>query len=392
MNKKSFPLIGLLSAALVIASAPAISANIPAISAAFPHISATNISLFTTIPSLFLILGVFLTTSVEQKIGKKKTILTGLLMVGVFGSLPFWYSQSFWVLFASRCLLGIGIGLFNRLVIQMIGLLYQREPVKKARALGLESAFEGLGGILMTITVGQLVKISWQWSFIVYGLAFLGFLLIFLFVPDKEEPTQSNQTGSLTKVPQETKKGMVKLALLLFLIVTFFIVYNLQITPLLIEQGIGDATQGSNMIAAISIGAFTAGNLFGKTYSWLKNYIVPIAAATAGCCIFITTISPAVWVSLICSAGLGFSFRNIMPYFNHLYTSGNEASSKFGTTVVLIAYNLGSTLSPYVIKIFESLSIDSQPSILLTFAAAGFIGIGLITLVFNRKLFGSFNA
>lgn len=387
MNKKSFPLIGLLSAALVIASAPAISANIPAISKAFPNISATNISLFTTIPSLFLILGVFLANIVEKRIGKKRTILTGLLMVGVFGSLPSWYNQSFLILFVSRCLLGIGIGLFNRLVIQMIGLLYRREPLKKARALGLESAFEGLGGILMTFTVGQIVKVSWQLSFVVYSLAFLGFVLIFLFVPDKRENFQTEPIPDLTSVSKDAKERMIKLSFLLFLIVTFFIIYNLQITPLLIQQGIGDATQGSNMIAAIAIGAFIAGNFFGRTYGQLKNYIVPVAAVTAGICIFITTISSSIGVSLICSAGLGFSFRNIMPYFNHLYTTGNEASSKFGTTVVLIAYNLGSTLSPYVIRIFESFSSGIQPSILLTFIAFGFGVLGFLTLIFNKKIF-----
>lgn len=290
MTQQKKQLIALLSAALVIASAPAISANIPAITGTFPHITTTFINLFTTIPALFIIFGVFLSNLMEKRLGQKKNILLGLAIVAIFGTMPAWYDRSFSVLFLSRCILGLGIGLFNRLIIQNISGLYQASIVKKARALGLESAFEGLGGIAMTLGVGQLVRFSWQLSFIVYGIAVIGFVLILLFLPEKKEALKQKTKDTKILAPQ-IKGKMLQLAVLLFLIVALFIIFNLQITPLLLEKGIGDATEGSNMIAAISIGAFTAGNLFGRTYGKLKNYILPAAAFLAGCFIILATLS-----------------------------------------------------------------------------------------------------
>ncbi len=79
-------------------------------------------------------------------------------------------------------------------------------------------------------------------------------------------------------VSKERKQRSFVLGVLLFLIVVLFINYNLQITPLLLEKGIGDATEGSNMIAAIATGAFIAGNAFGLIYSRLHRWLLPIAA------------------------------------------------------------------------------------------------------------------
>ncbi|WP_233724045.1 hypothetical protein [Listeria ivanovii] len=53
-------LLALLSVALIVNSAPAISANIPAITESFKEVNPVYVGLLTTVPSLFLIAGVFL--------------------------------------------------------------------------------------------------------------------------------------------------------------------------------------------------------------------------------------------------------------------------------------------------------------------------------------------
>lgn len=386
MNQRKKQFIALLSAALVIASAPAISANIPAIKESFPNVNSTFINLFTTIPSLFIIFGVFLTNILERKVDSKKIILVGLSIVIIFGTLPVWYSNNFQVLFLSRCVLGLGIGLFNRLVLQNVSMLYQDSPSKKARAIGLESASEGLGGILMVVLVGQLVKISWQTSFLVYGIALIGFVLILFIFPKDGNMNKTSKITSQENISKHTKAKMIRLSILLFCIVGFFIIFNLQITPLLIEKKIGNSTQGSNMIAGISIGAFLAGNFFGKTYHLFQNKILPIACLFAGLFILLTTKSTSLTLTLLCSAGLGFSFRNIMPFFTHLFTSnGNKAVSNFGTTAILISYNLGATLAPYFVKVINYVGF-STPSSILQFSSFFFIVIFILTLMFNKKI------
>ncbi|MEE9754142.1 MFS transporter [Listeria seeligeri] len=386
-NFFSMKLLALLSVALIVNSAPAISANIPAITQSFNKVDPVYVGLLTTVPSLFLIVGVFLTSVIEKMIGRKFTIILGLVIVGFFGTLPAWFQGSFLVLFLSRCLLGLGIGLFNRLLIQMISSLYQSDTGKKAKALGLESACEGLGGIIMTIGVGQLIKISWTSSFWVYSFAIVSLIFVAIFIPNQRvQITSTEEKIQSSTISNKRKTRSIILGFVLFYIVLLFINYNLQITPLLIEQDIGDATNGSNMIAAIGAGAFIAGNLFGRTYAYLKGWLLPIATFTAGLSIFFTSISTSLIFTLVCSLVLGFSFRNIMPYFMHILTTGGEKVAKFGATIVLVAYNLGATLSPYASQFISSFSGNSSAGSQIVIMGISLGCISVITLIFHKYM------
>ena len=380
----STKLMALLSVALIVSSAPSISANIPAIAANYPEINPVYVGLLTTIPSLFLVIGIFLANLFEKRMGSKNTILFGLMIVAIFGTLPAWYQGNFWGIFLSRCLLGIGIGLFNRLLIQMISQLYQNETDKKAKALGLESAFEGLGGIFLTLAVGQLVNISWESSFFVYSTAIIGFVCIALFIPKKMSETKEESHELPVTMTKKKKRKILLLGFLLFWIVLLFINYNLQITPLLIEKGLGGATAGSNMIAAIATGAFIAGNLFGFTFKCFNHWLLPIATCIAGGSIYLSSQSTSLMFSLSCSFILGFAFRNIMPYFMHTFTSGGEAAAKFGATIVLVAYNLGATLAPYASQMLTYFGGYTNASTQLAITGGMLCLIGLGTFVTNR--------
>ncbi|MNI54756.1 hypothetical protein D3C73_1096670 [compost metagenome] len=161
------------------------------------------------------------------------------------------------------------------------------------------------------------------------------------------------------------------------------------------EKNIGNATNGSNMIAFIGLGAFIAGFSFGKLYKLLGNYIVPLAILLLGVSMFVTTISQSIILTTFCSMVIGFSFRCIMPYLLHTFTQQIAKTAKLGTTIVLVAYNLGATLSPYegtlIRQLFYIPSVQSLVStnavILLLLAITGF-GVAYVNQ--KRKVFKEF--
>lgn len=144
--------IGLLSVSLLVVSGGAIAANIPAISQSYPDVSQTLIELLTTMPSLFIMLTVLVSHKVATKIGYSRTILMGIFLVLIAGLLPV-FTRSFMTLCFSRVLFGIGIGLFNPLLYIVSTTLYKGAEL--AKVIGLQSAFEGIGGMVMTFLVGQ---------------------------------------------------------------------------------------------------------------------------------------------------------------------------------------------------------------------------------------------
>lgn len=155
--------LSLLSVSLLVVSGGAIAANIPAIMTTYPDINPTLIELITTIPSLFIILIV----QFSHVFGYKLSVQLGVGIVLGAGIMPV-FVQSFWFIFFSRILFGIGIGLFNPLLFSLAGKLYQGKELSSV--IGFQSAFEGIGGIVITFAVGQLLVMNWHSLFLAYLL------------------------------------------------------------------------------------------------------------------------------------------------------------------------------------------------------------------------------
>ncbi|MFV0559028.1 MAG: MFS transporter [Enterococcus sp.] len=346
MNQKTKP--ALLSVSLLVVSAGAIAGNIPAIESSYPLINKTIIELLTTLPSLFIILTVLLSPKIARVIGYKKTIQLGVLLVLVAGLIPV-FTTAFATLFFSRILFGIGIGLFNPLLYSFASNLYSGREL--ASVIGLQSAFEGIGGMLITFLVGQLLVINWRISFGAYLLALPVFLLFSRFVPEIH-PNKEPQKVQL-KTSKASPQFLVFL-LLLLVTVTVYMSVTVKITSLLITKGIGNATDGSNLIALVGLGAMVAGMLFGRIFLVFKQQSLVIAFGLLAIAMFLFAFSQTLVMAIIAALLCGFGFRTFIPYlFNEVNQQSDE--SERNTAILLIAFNLGVAFSPISIAIFQGI-------------------------------------
>ncbi|MFS1180764.1 MFS transporter [Enterococcus lactis] len=365
MNQKTKP--ALLSVSLLVVSAGAIAGNIPAIESSYPLINKTIIELLTTLPSLFIILTVLLSPKIARVIGYKKTIQLGVLLVLAAGLIPV-FTTAFATLFFSRILFGIGIGLFNPLLYSFASNLYSGREL--ASVIGLQSAFEGIGGMLITFLVGQLLVINWRISFGAYLLALPVFFLFSRFVPEIH-PNKEPQKVQL-KTSKASPRFLVFL-LLLLVTVTVYMSVTVKITSLLITKGIGNATDGSNLIALVGLGAMVAGMLFGRIFLVFKQQSLVIAFGLLAIAMFLFAFSQTLVMAIIAALLCGFGFRTFIPYlFNEINQQSDE--SERNTAILLIVFNLGAAFSPISIAIFQG--------ILPILNDAGlFIGEGLLMLL-----------
>ena len=157
MNSKKLK-FSLLSASLLVGSATAINANIPTMANHFSDVPLSMVEMLTTIPSLFLMISVLTSSFIATKIRYKQTIMVGLGTVMIAGLVPF-FIDNFTIILISRACLGFCVGLYNSLLVSMINYFYSSD--KRSAMYGLQSAFEGVGGISITFIAGQLLKINW---------------------------------------------------------------------------------------------------------------------------------------------------------------------------------------------------------------------------------------
>lgn len=166
MKLNSFAKFSLLSISILLMSHLAISPIIPNLYN-FYHASNSNIGLasvesLATIPAMMITIFVLLSNGVIKFIGKKNTVLLGLLLIFIFGIVPA-FTTNFKVVLISRLLLGAGIGLFNSLSISMISDFFDEEH--RGTMIGLRTAFLNIGKALTTFISGYLLIYGIQYTF-----------------------------------------------------------------------------------------------------------------------------------------------------------------------------------------------------------------------------------
>ena len=355
MAKKRHPLltkISLLSASLLIVSGGAIAGNIPEISQTYPEVSLVFIEMLVTIPSLFVILTVLLSPKLAGKIGYKTSLLVGIGLVLLMGILPV-FLRSFQLLLLSRIFFGVGIGLINPLLYSFASQLYRGREL--ATVIGFQSAFEGIGGMLATLTVGQLMIFGWRTSLLVYGMALPIFVLFLLFVPEIMPPVLATHklVPEKGKIPRSSETNFTQLVGLLLILVIIYMSLSFKIGSFLQTANLGAGTQASNFLALIGAGAMVAGFFFGKLFTWLGQRIVSLSIAGMAAMLILLAFSNTLWLVYLCGGMTGFFFRLFVPY---VFNSVNQAkfNQEKRTAILLITFNLGAALSPIVIGALQA--------------------------------------
>ena len=383
MNKKILK-IALLSVSMLVAVAPAINANIPAMKEAFPQIPLSMVEMITTIPSLFLMISVLTSGFIAKKIGYKQTIMLGLGIVAIAGIIPVFIGNFYLVLF-SRAALGFGIGLFNSLLIGLISYFFDGN--ERTTLIGYHEALGGLGGMLITYIAGQLMHVNWQAPFISYAIAIPVFFIFWKVIPKvKTEDILHKNTKQV--VVNDGKEGNFSIVFVFMILIvigaTLNMTMGIKVSSLIVEQGYGSASDASTVIMLLSLGAMISGFLFGKMYNIFKNYIMSVGFTITAFAMFIIGISNASWMTVLGGFLVGFGFRVMMPCLTNIVNSSHLKNPTLATSLLLVAYNLGSAFAPYGSMLIQKFSWTSDLRGVFYVDGIGFICLAVIVFIVNK--------
>lgn len=178
---KSTKLTLLLIAMTTVMSNVAIITTIPHLKDYFTEV--VNIELLSrlmiTLPSLSIaFLAPFLGHLIE-KIGRKKSTIFALFFFTLFGSVGLFLDSLHMLLF-SRALLGIAIATLMIVSTSLVGDYFQGEA--RHKFMGIQSAFNSIGGLLFVIGGGILSDYNWRLPFAIYliGIFLIPFVVKFL--------------------------------------------------------------------------------------------------------------------------------------------------------------------------------------------------------------------
>lgn len=383
MKKEQVLKYSLLSASLLVGSAPAINANIPAMASAFDTIPLAMIEMLTTVPSLFLMISVLISSFNAKKIGYKQTASLGLLIVAVSGILPVFVSN-FYLILISRAMLGFGIGLFNSLTVALVNSFYQGKD--RAKMYGLQSAFEGAGGIFITFIAGQLLKIGWQAPFLAYAIAIPVCIVFIKFIPKVATANDISVDTNVIVKENGFKKDnimLISFIALLFVAASLYMTMGIKVSTLITTAGYGNASDASLVIILLSLGAITAGTLFSKIIKIFKQLTPIIGLLILALAMFLIGISNSMIITFAGSFLTGFGFKIFMPYLIDRINNSQIKNTPLATSLLLVGFNLGAFISPYSSIFMQNIALSDSLNSLFMVLSGGFICLAVVILVLN---------
>jgi MFS family permease len=336
--------VSLLSTCLIWASINAITANIPEMAKSFSDVDLYMVELIATVPSLFQMLSVLLSAPIAKRFGLKNTCSLGLLLCGVFGVLPI-FVQDFYVVFASRCVFGVGCGLIVSNALSLIIEFF--EGPERSSVIGLQGSVGGLGSAVTALVAGRLLAFGWNWSFVVYALACFVLALFNFGVP----------AGGAAKETQETTAAagrggsvgyLVLQAAFMFCSILTLTLFVVKASTYIVDAGLGDAQQGSLAITLVSVGSLVAGALYGKIRSALSDFALVVFMAIGAAGFAVAALFSSFAAVMVASFLIGYSMMALVPHLQENVSVRCADLGQVGTNTILVAQALGAFGAPYL--------------------------------------------
>lgn len=380
MSNKLINKIAILAISIFLMSHLAIAPAIPKLLEFYKNtnsnIGLASIENLVTIPAMMITIFVLVSNIFVAKIGKKNTVLIGLILIMISGLLAF-LTTNFTLVLISRLLLGIGIGLYNSISISIISDYYEGDV--RNSMIGYRTAFLNIGKALTTFIAGYAVLLGANYTYLVYLLVIPVLVIFYKYVP------QSKQESTLIKQNVKVNSTTILTAIATFFVGISYIGATIKIPTLLTSKFGMTVATSSNVLTVLAVSGIFIGFIFGKLLKKLgnKTLLVMIALMIVGNLLFATTSNIVLFY--IAALFIGASFVGTMSFvFYYISNNFNKEFINFNISIALTAGNIGVILTPLILtKIPEKLGME----LLITpfYITSGIMAITFIVYYFLTK-------
>ena len=336
------------------------------------------IQLLQTIQYLLIMVGSLMIGWLTTKISKKKIVLSGLLIIGICGIMPF-FSENFWILVLSRILIGFGFGITGPMNTAIAAELIPEE--ERAGYMGLHVVGLGIGTRVGSMLGGMLAGWSYRNYYLVYLIPFIAMAGVQMLLV--ETPPIKTEKASDMKL----NKIIYLISFASFVHTLFINAYSTNI-GIYIAENISNNPGLAGMVTSVNAAfALVTGMCFSKISAKLKNFTLPFSILTAAVGYgIVLTVHGMVGV-LIVSALCGVSLSCFMAIGAYLLSISveQEAVAKAGG-VFSIFGGIGGLIAPIFMGNTAKLTLgENTANNQFVIAFFGMLIFGVIAAVVMMK-------
>ncbi|KXT83544.1 Major facilitator superfamily transporter-permease [Streptococcus sp. DD11] len=314
---------------------------------------------------------------IEKYLTERQMIVTGLLIFSLCSFVPL-FDQSYWLIFASRLIFGMGLGLLNAKAISIISERYQGR--ERVQLLGLRGSAEVVGTALLTLGVSLLLPFGWQAVFLVYAFGLVVLALYLLFVP--AEQTASKGKSRQKKPLQLTKEDWrlsLGFAFVAGVIVLTNIAINVRVPGIVEHSGMGTAQTAGLILSLMQLTGIAAGISFAAFLRYFKERLLTVSGFAFGLMQLFIGLAPNLWVLTLSAIAAGFVYSIALTAI--FYTLSERISSSLlnqATSIVILGCSAGATATTFVLSSIGRFS--SHPAVIFSILGSAMILTALFAL------------
>ena len=378
--------LAILSLSLMLVSTYSIAAILPSMFEYYSSYSPSQVDILISIPSFAIMIMILVNTWLARHINERLMITGGLLLLSFSGVAPM-FTQNYTVVFISRILLGLGIGMINSKAVSMISERFT--GTERTALLGYRGSAETLGNAVLTFIAGRLLLIHWTRPFAIYAFGFVILVLYLAFVPYK---TGRNQTApahipSRTAAPAAFSRRRVLMTLFYAVSAGTLICtsssISLRLPLLVLEKGYADESQASTVLGVFLMVGIISGILYRRLVSLAHERL--FLYSILACCAGLLTMAqartlPVLGIGAVIS-GLAHTAA-ITSVFNGVPSHLPVGLVHAATSMVLVGCNLGASSTPFVTGLAERVCPGAGTAF---YTCCGLLLIvGILNTVFNK--------
>jgi MFS family permease len=365
----------LLVSTLTVMAGATIAPSLPAMRQHFSEVANADywVRLILTVPALFIALGAPIAGTIIDRFGRKGLLGLAVFLYGLAGGSGFVLS-SIGLILIGRMLLGFSVAGIMTTATTLIADYYI--GAQRARFLGLQAAFMGLGGVIFLTLGGYLADLNWRLPFLIYLLAWLILPLVVFVLP---EPRINRTSAQLTNATPAEPTPWLLLSLtygIAFLTQIVFYMIPVQLPFYLQQLSNANATQSGLAIALATLATSTSALNYQRLkarFTFMAIYAIAFLLMGIGYLIISLGQSYQLVLLGLTIAGLGVGL--LTPNMNVCLTSSTPAALR-GRILggLTTSFFLGQFTSPLV-----SQPLSQWVGLGATYALAG--GLMLVMLL-----------
>lgn len=373
--KKLLEKVSILSLSLVLTTSFSISSALPYMFEYYKDLPKSQIELLVSLPSAGIMLTLFLNTFIERFLDERKMIITGLLILSIFGMVPF-INQAYPILFISRFIFGMGVGLINAKAISIISERYHGR--ERVQTLGFRGSAEVVGTALVTLFVGFLLQFGWTSSFLAYGAGLIVLFLFTTFVPyHQQEESQHTQANHKEPLQKEEWKLTIILAIVAAMIVLCNVGVTLRIPSIVAYTFKDQHNSASFILSAMQLIGILAGLTFSGLVHLFKSKLITYAGIAYGFSMMAVALSPSIPLLALSALFSGYTYSTALTMVFQILSAKIPAKRlNQVTSVAVLGCSFGAAITPFALNTIGLIS-DSNAFIFTV------LGISMALLAFS---------